>query len=208
MTPKQKKQSGSTKRKSSSRNSTPKRQRIFSPYLKSCSPFKASPRKPRCSKLHHLVLQKLEALGMDKYFISFLTLVEEGTFPLNNLSFLLFLETVRFFSNSCTTKMRYFPERKRVIAQVHQRNFVFLVWIWKIQTHYFFFSLVNISNDKQSRFRWQWGTWRIFAVKFVQNLFLTRQQNCVRHQTFGSKHVNQNAHFVLHSLARTFAFWY
>lgn len=84
----------------------------------------------------------------------------------------------------------------------------FSVLIWKIQTHYFFFSLVNISNDKQSRFRWQWDTWRIFAVKFVQNLFLTRQQNCVRHQTFGSKHVNQNAHFVLHSLARTFAFWY
>lgn len=115
LTPKQKKQSGSTKRKSSSRNSTPKRQRIFSPYLKSCSPLKASPRKPRCSILHHLVdlvLQKLEALGMDKYFISFLTLIE-GKFPLNNLSFLLFLETVRFFSNQCTTEMRYFPETKR-----------------------------------------------------------------------------------------------
>ena len=57
--------------------------------------------------------RKLEILGRDTDLISFLALFDKDKFPLNNLSFLLIMKTVRFFSKQYTSEMRYFPETKR-----------------------------------------------------------------------------------------------
>lgn len=48
-----------------------------------------------------------------KLIMLFMNLVVAGRFPLDNISLLLFLETVKFFGCETTTQMTYFPETKR-----------------------------------------------------------------------------------------------
>lgn len=92
----------SCKRQSISKSSTPKRQRVFSPHLQTFSPTTVFSPLRSCSKLHQLidsVSDKLKLKGLDQEFTTFLTLVSDDKFPLDNLSFLLFLETDFFQTN-------------------------------------------------------------------------------------------------------------
>ena len=49
--------------------------------------------------------RKLEILGRDTDLVSFLALFDKDKFPLNNLSFLLIMKTVRFFSKQHTSEI-------------------------------------------------------------------------------------------------------
>ena len=84
--------------------STPKRRRFLSPLVKNdvISPAfsfrkSTSNRKVRKTCQIDIVLQKLDTVGKGDDFRAFLDLVEHDNFPLDNISFLLFLETTRFF---------------------------------------------------------------------------------------------------------------
>ena len=55
----------------------------------------------------------LNEAGLGDLFMAFFELVLAKKFPLNNLSFLLFLETIRFYNCESTTEMRYSNETKR-----------------------------------------------------------------------------------------------
>ena len=59
------------------------------------------------------VISKLQACGHATDFRNLLTLVDQEKFPLDNLSFLLFLETVRFMSTNITSEMKYGKTIKR-----------------------------------------------------------------------------------------------
>jgi hypothetical protein len=50
---------------------------------------------------------------LDSDFQKFTELVKNDKFPLDNLSLLLFLETIRFFATSSTSEMRYSDITKR-----------------------------------------------------------------------------------------------
>ena len=41
------------------------------------------------------------------HFTNFIRLISEGTYPLDNIAFILFLETVRWYSMQTTTQMNY-----------------------------------------------------------------------------------------------------
>ena len=60
-----------------------------------------------------IVLHKLAEVGKESDFLNFLGLVKEDKHPLNNIAFLLFLETARFFSTSHSSNMWYWDETKR-----------------------------------------------------------------------------------------------
>ena len=53
------------------------------------------------------VIYKLHARRHATDFINFLTLFDQEKCPLDNLSFLLFLETVRFMSTNISFEMKY-----------------------------------------------------------------------------------------------------
>ena len=55
----------------------------------------------------------LNDAGLGEQFMAFFELVLARKFPLNNISLLLFLETVRFFNCESTTEMRYSDDTKR-----------------------------------------------------------------------------------------------
>jgi hypothetical protein len=59
------------------------------------------------------VISKLQACGQATDLRNFLTLVDLEKFPLDNSSFLLFLETVRFMSTNITSEMKYGKTTKR-----------------------------------------------------------------------------------------------
>ena len=59
-----------------------------------------------------IVLNKLETAGCATDFLSFLECVADDKFPLDNISLLLFLDTVRFFNTSTTNQMRYRQQTK------------------------------------------------------------------------------------------------
>jgi hypothetical protein len=59
------------------------------------------------------VISKLQACGQATDLSNFLTLVDLEKFPLDNSSFLLFLETVRFMSTNITSEMKYGKTTKR-----------------------------------------------------------------------------------------------
>lgn len=59
------------------------------------------------SELVQRFLVKMRENGHYKDFIKFMKCAITGTFPLDNLSFVLFMETVRFFQASNTSEMRY-----------------------------------------------------------------------------------------------------
>ncbi|KAK3085496.1 hypothetical protein FSP39_004241 [Pinctada imbricata] len=58
------------------------------------------------------VLEKLEKVDCKKDFLAFLQCVADDEFPLDNISFLLFLDTVRFYSSMNTKQMRYRQQTK------------------------------------------------------------------------------------------------
>ena len=55
----------------------------------------------------------LNDAGLGEQFMAFFELVLARKFPLNNISLLLFLETVRFYNCESTTEMRYSDDTKR-----------------------------------------------------------------------------------------------
>ena len=59
------------------------------------------------------VISKLQACGHATDLRNILTLVDQEKFPLDNSSFLLFLETVRFMSTNITSEMKYGKTTKR-----------------------------------------------------------------------------------------------
>ena len=100
--------------------STTKRKRLLSPGTPSSTglssprqcPF--SPLSTSCSNSDlETVLNKLKAEGLDSDFQKIIDLVKNDKFPFDNLSLLLFLETVRFFATSSTSEMRYSDITKR-----------------------------------------------------------------------------------------------
>ena len=52
----------------------------------------------------------LAELGQETTFLNFLQMASEGTFPLNNISYILFLDGVKWFAIPVTSQMRYAPE--------------------------------------------------------------------------------------------------
>ncbi|XP_070182230.1 uncharacterized protein [Littorina saxatilis] len=56
--------------------------------------------------------QRLKEQGLLSTWLLLHELICEGTFPLNNISFLLFLDVVRFYSEENTSSMRYREETK------------------------------------------------------------------------------------------------
>ena len=59
------------------------------------------------------VCKKLESAGYLEDFMTFLNLIDSNKFPLNNISFLLFLDTVRFYGLSHSRQMTYPDQTKR-----------------------------------------------------------------------------------------------
>lgn len=53
------------------------------------------------------VLKNLAEVGCDETFVEFLNQVNNGEFPLQNISFLLWMEVVKWFSCDNTCRMRY-----------------------------------------------------------------------------------------------------
>jgi hypothetical protein len=51
------------------------------------------------------VLKSLEDVGQKESFLTFMGLIESGTFPLHNICYLLFLDIVEWFSCDSTTHM-------------------------------------------------------------------------------------------------------
>ena len=107
----------SKRRSNTSKESTQKRRKLLSPCHSFQSPiFNSSCSRRKCPDLHLLIettVTKLEASGKAKDFVNFLSLVKEDKFPLDNISFLLFLETTRFYSQKHTSEMWYYTETKR-----------------------------------------------------------------------------------------------
>jgi hypothetical protein len=58
-------------------------------------------------RLLPVVVTQLRDAGVIKPWLQFHKLVQDGTFPLNNIAFLLFLDVVRFYSCESTSQMRY-----------------------------------------------------------------------------------------------------
>ncbi len=57
------------------------------------------------------VVQHLRDAGVLSSFVKFNRLAGQGTFPMRNIAFLLFLDVAEWFSGDCTSGMRYkFPE--------------------------------------------------------------------------------------------------
>ena len=61
--------------------------------------------------------------GLKEQFLTFFELVAVNSFPLNNLSLLLFLETVKFYYCSNTSEMRYSDITKRFWKAGYKINF-------------------------------------------------------------------------------------
>lgn len=59
------------------------------------------------------VAECMKSFGCLKPWIQFHQMVSEGTFPMNNICFQLFLDVVRFFGTQSTIEMRYSNEVKR-----------------------------------------------------------------------------------------------
>ena len=55
------------------------------------------------------VLYKLSDVGKKNKLLKFFKLVQDGTFPLNNIAFELFLNIVEWFDNDESRQMRYSP---------------------------------------------------------------------------------------------------
>jgi len=55
----------------------------------------------------------LEKSGFTEIFLIFFELILEGKYPLDNISLILFLETVQFFNCQTTSQMRYSQESLR-----------------------------------------------------------------------------------------------
>ena len=55
----------------------------------------------------------LNRVGLGTQFHAFFSLIVENKFPLDNISMLLFLETVRFYDCDNTSQMRYLEETRR-----------------------------------------------------------------------------------------------
>ncbi len=64
-------------------------------------------------KLFQTFKSELSKANIWENFSLFLNLVSANSFPLDNLSFLLFLDTVAFYSCNTTTQMVYLPQTKR-----------------------------------------------------------------------------------------------
>lgn len=64
-------------------------------------------------KLFQTFKSELSKANIWENFSLFLNLVSANSFPLDNLSFLLFLDTVAFYSCKTTTQMVYLPQTKR-----------------------------------------------------------------------------------------------
>ena len=102
------------------KGSIPKRKRLLSPGTPSSTGLRSprqcpfSPLSTSCSNSdRETVLSKLKAKGLDSDFQKFIVLIKNEKFPLDNLSLLLFLETIRFFATSNTSEMRYSDITKR-----------------------------------------------------------------------------------------------
>ena len=54
-----------------------------------------------------VVLKSLAEVGCDETFVKFLNLVKNGEFPLQNISFLLWMEVVKWFNCDYTCRMQY-----------------------------------------------------------------------------------------------------
>ena len=54
-----------------------------------------------------IVLKNLAEVGCDETFVEFLNLVKNGEFPQQNISFLLWMEVVKWFICDNTCRMRY-----------------------------------------------------------------------------------------------------
>ena len=68
-------------------------------------------------EFHELVAGAFKVLnkaGLKEQFLAFFQLVANNSFPLDTLSLLLFLETVKIFYCSNTSEMRYSDITKRV----------------------------------------------------------------------------------------------
>lgn len=63
------------------------------------------------------VLENLAEVGCDETFIEFLNQVNNGEFPLQNISFLLWMEVVKWFSCDNTCRMRYSDARDQEILE-------------------------------------------------------------------------------------------
>ena len=68
------------------------------------------------------VLANLDASNQKDTFIKFNKMVAEGTFPMTNIAYLLFLDIVEWFSNDSTTQMRY-PEETKIFWRVGMKLF-------------------------------------------------------------------------------------
>ena len=65
------------------------------------------------NKLVARAFKDLNKAGLKEQFLAFFQLVANNSFPLDNLSLLLFLETVKFFYRANTSEMRYSDITKR-----------------------------------------------------------------------------------------------
>lgn len=54
-----------------------------------------------------IVVDKLQELGMIELWKTFYTMLSNGTFPVDNIAFLLFLDVLKWYGKSKTLAMRY-----------------------------------------------------------------------------------------------------
>ena len=83
-----------------------KTKRLFTDYEFENKDTFTHPNSPN-DDLFHSVCKKLENAGCLNDFITFLHLVNKDKFPLDNISFLLFLDTARFLGLSNLSQMTY-----------------------------------------------------------------------------------------------------
>ena len=76
------------------------------------------------------VLKSLEDVGQKESFLKFMGLLASGTFPLQNICYLLFLDIVEWFSCDSTTHMEIWTRNRYVLA-----NWISVI-SWKIPPLY------------------------------------------------------------------------
>jgi hypothetical protein len=81
---------------------------------------------------HHSWECILERAGLKEEFSLFFELIETGRYPLDNIALILFLETVKFYSLSNTSKMTYSDASKRFWkagCKPFHAKFFYILWV-------------------------------------------------------------------------------
>ena len=66
----------------------------------------------RMNEILPQVMENLREHGLDGTMTKFFEMVSNNQFPLDNIAFLLWSETVKWFNNDTTTQMRYSDQTK------------------------------------------------------------------------------------------------